>query len=105
MSEWICFWITAAVLVAGLGFFAAGVIGNCRFAFVMNRIHAAGLGDTMGLLLVTVALAASTDGILAVGKLFLPLLFLWITSPIAGHFLGQIEYFTNPKLYDHVKRK
>ena len=105
MSEWIRFWITAAVLTAGLGFFAAGVIGNCRFAFVMNRIHAAGLGDTMGLLLVTVALAVSTEGMLSAGKLFLPLLFLWITSPIAGHFLGLIEYYTNPRLYDHVKRK
>ena len=105
MSEWVRFWITACILIAGLGFFAAGVIGNCRFAYVMNRIHAAGLCDTIGLLLVTIALAVSTDGLLSVGKLFLPLIFLWITSPIASHFLGQIEYFTNPKLYEHMGRK
>lgn len=105
MNEWIRFWITAAVLSAGLGFFAAGVIGNCRFSYVMNRIHAAGLGDTLGLLFVTLSLAVSMDGGLSVGKLFLPLLFLWITSPVSGHFLGQIEYYTNPKLYEHMGRK
>ena len=105
MNEWIRFWITAVVLVIGLGFLTAGVIGNCRFRYVMNRIHAAGVGDTLGLLFVTIALAVSTDGILSIGKLFLPLVFLWITSPISGHFLGQIEYFTNPKLYEHMSRK
>ena len=105
MNEWIRFWITAVILAAGIGFLAAGVIGNCRFSYVMNRIHAAGLGDTMGVLLVTVALAVSSHGALSVGKLFLPLIFLWITSPVSGHFLGQIEYFTNPRLYEHMDRK
>ena len=105
MNEWIRFWITAALLFAGLGFFAAGVIGNCRFTFVMNRIHAAGLGDTMGLFFTVCALSVNSSGFLAVGKLFLPLLFLWITSPISGHFLGQIEYDTNPRLYEHMDRK
>ena len=105
MHEWIRFWITAALLIIGLGLFAAAVVGNFRFRYVMNRIHAAGLGDTMGLMFVTAALAVSTDGALSIGKLFLPLLFLWVTSPVSGHFLGQIEYFTNPKLYEHMKRK
>lgn len=105
MNEWVRFWITAAVLAVGLGFLAAGVIGNCRFSYVMNRIHAAGVGDTMGLLLVTLALAFSAGGPLAAGKLLLPVIFLWITSPISGHFLGQIEYYTNPKLYEHMGRK
>ena len=105
MNEWVRFWITAAILAAGIGFFSAGVIGNCRFVYVMNRIHAAGLGDTMGLLLVTVALAVTSGDALSIGKLFLPLVFLWITSPISGHFLGQIEYYTNPKLYEHMGRK
>lgn len=105
ISEWVQFWITAVLLAVGLGFFAAAVVGNYRFAYVMNRIHAAGLGDTMGLLFATIALAVSSGGGLEAGKLFLPLLFLWITSPISGHFLGQIEYYTNPRLYAHMRRR
>ena len=104
-GEWFRFWITAALLTAGIGFFCAAVVGNRRFYYVMNRIHAAGLGDTMGVLFTTLAMAVSTRGALAAGKLFLPLIFLWITSPVASHFLGQIEYFTNPRLYEHMDRK
>lgn len=105
MNEWLRFGITAILLFAGLGFFAAAVVGNCRFSYVMNRIHAAGLGDTMGLFCTVAALAVSAGGLLAAGKLFLPLFFLWITSPVSSHFLGQIEYYTNPQLYEHMDRK
>lgn len=105
MLEWIRFWITAVLLAAGLVFLAAAVVGNCRFHYVFNRIHAAGLGDTMGLLFTVLALAVSADGWLSAGKLFLPLAFLWVTSPVASHFLGQIEYYTSPRLYEHMDRK
>ena len=105
MGEWVRFWLTAAVLIAGLGFLAAGVIGNCRFYYVMNRIHAAGLGDTMGLLLTVLALAVSEDTVSGALRLFLPLVFLWLTSPVASHFLSMIEYYTNRRLYRHMERE
>ena len=91
MSEWICFWVTAAALVAGLLFLTAGVLGNCRFGCAMNRLHAAGLGDTMGLMFTTVALAVSAPSVPVCAKLFLPLIFLWITSPVSTHFLSMVE--------------
>ena len=105
MGEWVRFWLTAAVLIAGLGFLAAGVVGNCRFYYVMNRIHAAGLGDTMGLLLTVLALAVSADTVSGALRLFLPLLFLWVTSPVSSHFLAQIDYYTDPRLYEHMERR
>ena len=105
MGEWARFWLTAAVLIAGLGFLAAGVVGNCRFYYVMNRIHAAGLGDTMGILLTTLALAISADTVSGGLRLFLPLAFLWVTSPASSHFLAQIDYFTDSRLYEHMERR
>ena len=105
MSEWVRFWMTAAALAAGLGFLAAGVIGNCRFYYVMNRVHAAGLGDTMGLLLTALALAVSADSFLSGAKMFLPVVFLWITSPVSSHFLSLIEYCKEPDLYTHMKQR
>lgn len=105
MGEWVRFWLTAAVLIAGLGFLAAGAIGNCRFYYVMTRIHAAGLGDTMGLLLTVLALAVSADTVSGALRLFLPLLFLWVTSPVSSHFLAQIDYYTDPRLYEHMERR
>ena len=92
MNEWIVFWLTAAGLTTGLGIMTAGVAGNCRFGCAMNRIHAAGVGDTLGLALITAALAVSAPSAGVCAKMFLPLVFLWITSPVSSHFLSLLEY-------------
>ena len=104
MLEWVRFWITAALVIAGLLFFIGAVVGNCRFAYVMNRVHAAGLGDTMGLFFTLLGLAAGADSVLTAGKGMLPLVFLWLCSPVSSHFLAQIEYYTNERLYEHMDR-
>lgn len=104
MLEWIRFWITAVLLICGLVSFAAGVIGNCRFAYVMNRLHAGGIGDTQGLLFIVLAIAVSAGSVMDVAKLALLVIFMWNTSPVSSHFVSQIEYYTNPKLYDHMER-
>ena len=102
-AEWIRFWITAFFLAGGLLFFIGAVIGNCRFAYVMNRVHAAGLGDTMGLVCVTLGLICGAGSFFEAGKLLLPPFFLWLCSPVSSHFLAQIEYFTNKNIYDHME--
>ena len=104
MSEWVRFWLTAAILCVGLLFFAGAVLGNCRFAYVMNRVHAAGIGDTMGLFYVALAVALNAHGLPEALKCFLPLVFLWVCSPVSSHFVAQIEYYTNQHLYDHMTR-
>ena len=104
MLEWIRFWISAALLITGLVFFTGAVVGNCRFAYVMNRVHAAGLGDTMGLFFVLLGLSLRAEGLLEAGKTMLPLVFLWLCSPVSSHFLAQIEYYTNKHLYEHMDR-
>ena len=104
MGEWVRFWMTALLLTAGLIHFIGGVVGNCRFAYVMNRVHGAGLGDTMGLCYVLLGLMVSTTDLFEAAKLLLPLLFLWICSPVSSHFLSQIEYYTNERFYEHMDR-
>ena len=64
-----------------------------------------GLGDTMGLFFTAAALAVSADGAALGIRLFLPLVFLWITSPVSSHFLSQIEYFTQKNLFRHMDRR
>ena len=102
--EWARFWLTAVILCIGLLFFAGAVLGNCRFAYVMNRVHAAGLGDTMGLFFTVLAAAVNAAGMFEAVKCFLPLVFLWICSPVSSHLVAQIEYYTNQRLYEHMDR-
>ncbi len=101
--EWIRFAITAFLLLAACFSFIAEVFGLYRFGFVMNRIHAAGIGDTLGLFCVVLASMVSSGFRFVTLKYLLLIFFLWFTSPVSTHFLGQVEYYTNPNLRDFVK--
>ncbi len=104
MIEWIRFFLTAVLLIAAFGSFLTAVVGAYRFDFVLNRMHAAGIGDTLGLFLVLLALGISAGSILDVLKMALVAFFMWFTSPVSTHFMSQIEYYTNRDLYRHVRR-
>ena len=98
MLEWIRFFLTAALIIFGLVCFAGAVLGAWKFGFVMNRMHAAGIGDTLGLLCIIAGLVIASGWNMNSLKLILIILFMWFTSPVSSHFLSQIEYFTNPDL-------
>lgn len=104
MIEWIRFWITAVFLAAALLSFFAAVVGNYRFGYILNRVHAGGIGDTQGLFFVVLALIVSCNSALDVLKLALLVVFMWNTSPVSSHFLSQIAYFTDKELWNHVDR-
>ena len=70
----------------------------------MNRMHAAGIGDTAGIFLVIASLAVASGLQMGTWKLLILVFFLWFTSPVSTHFLGQVEYYTNPVLRKHVKK-
>ncbi len=86
------------LLLSALFFFTLAVIGVYRFGFILNRIHAGGIGDSMGLLFVIAAVVIATGLRMDSLKLFLLIVFMWITSPVASHFLSQVEYYTNGEL-------
>ena len=47
--EWIRFLIGGGLLLCGLGTFIIEIIGVFRFRYVLNRMHAAAIGDTLGI--------------------------------------------------------
>ena len=104
MIEWIRFAIAAILMILALCSFIAAVTGAYRFGFVMNRMHAAGIGDTAGIFLVILSLAVALGPKMSTWKLLILVFFLWFTSPVSTHFLGQVEYYTNPVLRKHVKK-
>ncbi len=103
MIPYIRFGSAAVLLLAGLFCFLSAVTGNYRFRFVMDRIHCAGIGDTLGLLCVVLSLAIISGPRIATLKLALVLVFFWIGSPVSTHFLSQVEYYNNKRLTDHLR--
>ena len=104
MIGWIRFAITAVLIIAGLLFFISAVAGCWRFDFVMNRMHAAGIGDTAGLFFIVIALMVGSNAPMDILKLALLVVFMWFTSPTSSHMLAQIEYYTKPHRYHHMER-
>ena len=105
MKDWIIFFVTAVLLLAALVCFTTAVIGAYRFGFVMNRMHAAGIGDSLGLFLVILSTVVAAGFGFDALKMVLLILFMWFTSPASSHFLGQVEYYTNPHLFRHMDRQ
>ena len=96
--EWIVFIITVLLLTGALLCFKSAVIGVYRFGYMLNRIHAGGIGDSLGFLLAIAAVMIATGLNIDSLKLMLLIVFMWFTSPVSSHFLSQVEYYTNEKI-------
>lgn len=93
--------VTAAgLLLVGVGvfaFFTAG-LGLYRMKYVLNRVHAAAIGDSLGIFCIVVGLMLLRGWSMVSAKMLLIPLFLWLTNPVAGHLVGAMEVLTNPNI-------
>ena len=71
MIEWIRFAISAVLIILALCSFGGAVLGAYRFGFVLNRMHAGGIGDTAGIFLVVLSLAVAKGPQMDTLKLFI----------------------------------
>ena len=98
--EWIRFLAGAVCMAAGLVFYIIQFIGVFRFKYVLNRMHAAAIGDTLGCgLLLVGALFFNGFTFPSVKILFL-IVFLWLTSPVAAHMVSKLEVLSREKMED-----
>ena len=88
-------WIAGSLVVAGVFFFAVGVIGVLRFPDFYTRLHAAGKCDSLAAVLVIagVALYNLTDysfaNLLVSIKIMAIAVFVFIASPTATHAITK----------------
>lgn len=93
--------IPAALLIAGgIAMMSVAVLGVFRIRYVLNRLHSAAMGDSLGLLLVILGLIVLYGWSLSAVKLLLILALFWLTSPVCSHLLASLEVFTNENLSD-----
>lgn len=101
--EWIRFILGAVFLLAGLVVFIIEVFGSYRFQFVLNRMHAAAMGDTFGIGLSLVGLMIFSGFNFTTLKILLVILMLWITSPVSSHLIARFEATTNDNLKNYCE--
>lgn len=101
--EWIRFGITAFLMLSGLFIILVSILGVFKFKFDLNRMHAASLTDTLGLLLIILGAIVSSDSVWTIAKLVLIILIMWLSSPVSSHFLSQLEILTATDLKKHME--
>lgn len=83
--------IASLFLALGCFVFLSEVVGFFRFRYILDRIHAAGLGDTLGIMSMAIAAAILWGEVNAVIKLILIVGFMFLTGPVLTHLLSNIE--------------
>lgn len=93
--EWVRFLVGAIFLVLGLGIFLIEIVGVFRFKYVLNRMHAAAMGDTLGIGFSLMGLIIMSGFNFTSLKLLLVIVFLWFASPASSHLIARLEVTTN----------
>lgn len=101
--EWIRFLLGAILLLCGLGIFLIEMIGVFRFKYVLNRMHAAAMGDTLGIGFSLMGLILMSGFNFISLKLLLVIVFLWFSSPTSSHLIARLEVTTNEDEEKHYR--
>ena len=100
MLEYLRFGLFAALLIAGLVIQLTAMIGVNRFRYAVNRMHPAGMGDTLGLLLMALAVLVYTGFNDMTLKIVFMVGFFWLTSPVCSHLIGRLVRETDEKHFE-----
>lgn len=101
--EWLKFLTGAVFLLAGMAIFIIEMIGVFRFRYVLNRMHAAAMGDTLGIGSCLLGLIIMNGFCFTSLKLFAVIVFLWFSSPVSSHLVARLEVSTNEDGESHYK--
>ena len=101
--EWIRFLAGTGLLLIGLGIFVLQLLGVFKFKYVLNRMHAAAMGDTLGLGVSLTGLIILSGFNFTSLKMALIIVFLWLASPVSSHLISRLEVVTNEHLAEECQ--
>lgn len=83
------------LLVLGSFFCLVGSIGLIRLPDFYSRVHAAGIVDSLGAILILLGMMTQTQEPIVIIKLTLVLFFMMLTGPTAVHALARAANLTD----------
>ncbi len=103
MMEWIRFAVVALFLLASLCLAVISVAGVFKFKFVLNRMHAAAICDSLALLVAMIGIAVAYGISFATVKVFLIVVLIWVASPVSGHLIARLEVTTDKHITEECE--
>lgn len=101
--EWIRLIVGAGLLFCGLGIFVIEIFGIFHLNYALNRMHAAAMGDTLGISFSLIGLMLFCGMNFTTLKMALIVVFFWFASPVASHILARLESTTNDNIGKHCQ--
>lgn len=92
---WIRFVLGILFLFAGMLLFVLEIMALFKLNYVLDRMHAAAAGDTLGIGLSLAGLMILSGWNFTTLKLALVLVFLWFSSPVSSHLIARLEVETH----------
>lgn len=101
--DWIRLVLGCSFMICGLVIFFTEIFGIFHFNYILNRMHAAAMGDTLGIASCMLGLVIFSGFNMTSLKLLLIIVFLWFASPVSSHVLARLEVATNENLEAHCQ--
>ena len=101
--EWIRFIAGIVLLLIGLIIFVLQLLGVYKFKYVLNRMHAAAMGDTLGISVSLIGVILLSGWNITSLKMALIIAFLWMASPVSSHLISRLEVVTNEHLEENCE--
>lgn len=89
------------LMTLGSIFVVIGGIGLMRLPDFYCRVHAAGIADSFGAVLIFFGLTLQCPDWLTAGKLVSCWVFMYLTGPTATHALTKAAFFSGVKVEEH----
>lgn len=93
-----------AFITAGIILFIIETIGVYKFDYVLNRMHATAIGDSLGILMVIIGGSLLIWEFFATIKLLVLLAAMYITGPVSSHLIARVEALTNNHLEAYLDK-
>ena len=89
--------IAGILLLIGISIVCIATFGIFKFKYVLNRMHAAAMCDTLALMICLLGVSVLYGISYITLKLILIIIFLWLASPVSSHLIARLEVTTNPE--------
>lgn len=92
------FIVGIALILTGVVIFIIQMIGVFKLKNLLSRMHAAAMGDTLGIGFALFGVIFLTGLNFTTLKIALIIVFLWMASPVSSHLISRLEVVTNENL-------
>lgn len=101
--QYVRFGIAALFIVCGIIVEILAIVGVYRFKYVLNRMHASAMADTLGLDFVLIGIIIISGFSYTSLKLLITLIVFMFTSPVSSHLILKMEIETNEKFKENCE--